>query len=60
MVHCIRSLWGYRSIYPRGSMWAALDKMAQFARKGCADLRTARQTMRSKQRLHDGQGNLVS
>jgi hypothetical protein len=36
-----------------------LDEVAQLARKGRTDLRTARRTVRSKQRLLDGQGNLV-
>jgi hypothetical protein len=50
---------GYRPVYPHGSTWAALDKVAQLVRKGRADLRTARRTVRSKQRLLDDQGNKV-
>jgi hypothetical protein len=44
-------LWGYRPIYLHGSAWATPDKVAQLARKVCVGLRTARWTVRSKQRL---------
>jgi hypothetical protein len=54
----VAPLWGYKPIYPHGTTWAASDEVAQLARKVHADLQTARRTVRNKQRILDGQGNL--
>jgi hypothetical protein len=42
------SVWGYRPVYPHGSTWAVLDKVAQLARTARMDLRTARRVVQGK------------